>query len=404
MREIIIIEKKIIDKELFEDLFPDRKNIIYCIPRDYDEFAKTVCAMLNTEGGSIFFGVNKGVIEGIEDENWIRYLEILGKRIQKLSKNIKYHVYSLKNGRYITEVIVKKSPVACKYKDKEWILDGGKVVGEIFGGGEIGFGEKDLRLDYTFFTSPFEVGKLFDGERGKTLDFYESVSAFLDGKVEVGDYAKKIIIGVDGEGVIIGREMRVFGEYERKVNLIFQYFQNQFGVEFAEKIICNKIPVRKYDYYLIVIEIPGYKEEEIFSEFDILKLGFFSLFKETKCEDFIKTLSKTKNLHYLLKYILIFFINHQEFTYILENTIATQFIKKLIDQPLRDDIVNLLKHPIFSMEYNYYKDIKSKKDFIKQQTLKDKQWSYFKEKLHYFTPTKIEKYKKEIEVLPIGQE
>jgi len=229
------------------------ENLVICSPFNKDKIAKNLCGLSNSEGGSIFFGLNDNFIEGINSfpdgekmtgEKWIleitKLSQMLFNTVTKKSIKIDnkkrfYNNYKVidenNNESYLTEIVVLNDSDKLYYKDVEYVRKSGETIrvdGKVSSGSSSGSdGEIELPLIpeilsedvvnlkegiFNHENSPYEIGNIFNAFEGQNLEYKENVECLNLGQYPIIKYISgfantkggKVVVGIKDNREIVG--------------------------------------------------------------------------------------------------------------------------------------------------------------------------------------------------------
>ena len=249
------------------------------IKKKFGEIIKDVCALANSQGGTIYIGVNNSyrcigvVAESGEEwlENILKLSRIIFNTIhtiemKKIKYSIKNYIVQLNNVEtYMAEIIVAHSQETCilnsfgniscfERKDYMTITKpiSEDVIRKIFlsPSDEIQYASKD-------------VGDYYDGEESNTLEFKLSFN-FLKDKFGIQKYISSfgntqggtLVVGVCNNGKISGILIEDSEKWDSLKCDILRNKNKINNIEFLTNINIEKIPLKKKNHYVVCIHIP----------------------------------------------------------------------------------------------------------------------------------------------------
>lgn len=275
-------EAKIIKNCPMWGVFPTSKtNDTICydiIVNKFQNIVKDVCALANSNGGSIFLGINTANrCIGISDQSREHFLE----KILKLSRFIfstvstassRKPLYTIKNyivivessqqESFISEIIVEKISEQCVVNFFNVFSSFQRVNNETV---TLTMCEELTKVFYEQnenATATIDIGEKYPEDQ--PIEFKVTLG-FLKAKEEgMAKYTScfanteggAIVIGASDTGIVHGIHIENQPEWEKIRCEILRSGNHINNVDFISKIILEKIPLKKKNFFLIKINIP----------------------------------------------------------------------------------------------------------------------------------------------------
>ena len=280
-------ELRIQKNSLLEIVFPEILDSDYVV---YDtlfknlNILKDVCALANSNGGSVFIGVKNNKCQGVicaNRQSWLDHMikisrfmwttlhTVDNKKIKYSIKNFVVYTEGSPIECFMSQIVIKKSPEQCLINSYNAISSYIRQEGQTI---DMPLSEEIMLKTVVtdeHSTAEIDVGDVYGGEEGEMLEFKPSL-CFLKTKEGIGKYFSsfgntnggEIIIGVNDEGKICGIKIENNQEWDSIKQDVLRLQHHINNVDFLSQIKMDRIPLKKKYHFLVKIIIPKNTDSE----------------------------------------------------------------------------------------------------------------------------------------------
>lgn len=256
----------------------DYENVMFdTVYGKYPNIIREICALANTNGGSIYIGINKAnrIVGGYSKNrnDWLMSVEILTRIIYNTIHTVEYeHLqYQLKNyivlandiESFCTEFTIPKSKDLCVVNSNGNISSYMRRDSQSI--------DYHIPADIVVRMQPGiihqkalqDVGDIFEGEENEFLEFKASFN-FVRTNEGLGKYISsfantnggQIVVGVADDGKIQGIKIENSTDWDELRRSLILKHNEISNKDFLALIKTEKTPLKRKDHYLVHIIIP----------------------------------------------------------------------------------------------------------------------------------------------------